>query len=549
MSEYQHQTLINQVTEGRSDPKPEKSSLTVTNKMKAVFIIAILLSLLAANFIFLSGFALGFSITILVTEILIFAILPVPVSRRTLVFCIFLALSVVALGATYTIFSDYILGAINFLAIIFLLLFQLLLYSQSLSFDWDSPEFIFELFLSPVTRPFVALPSLFRVGKAFVPMKPENIDTASSSSLSSSSPSRKSIGLKILLGVLLALPVMIIAIFLLSSADLVFRSIFVNIADFLSSISVNEIFTTIIIAAFIFPFLFSMMFSYYTKWKNKTLSPEYLFTAGRGLSIDSIIAATFLFCVNILYAIFAYVQFTSLFFSFQLILPENVTFAEYARQGFFQLSAITFINLLIIIVSLILTKRKGFAGLFVRVLSVTLIFFTFVQLASAAYRMKMYIDAYSLSKLRFFVSIFMGLIAILLIFALFKEFFTKFKFLKAGVIVSIVILLFTNYISTDALIAQYNTSRYFDKNIKLDTEYLLDGLSNEAIVHVIPLMDDDDSLLAESVKHDILSIYAYSLSDYDNGDWRRYSFSKENAKKAIEKYFGSTLEKELEPFR
>ncbi|MHB1484618.1 MAG: DUF4153 domain-containing protein [Saccharofermentanales bacterium] len=539
MSDYQHQDLISPNKENQ----PQKN-LQVTSKMKALFIAAIFVSVMIANFIFISGFALGFSVTVLVAEILIFAILPAPASRKTLILCIFLAISIVGLGATYTVFSDILLSTINFFVILLLLFFQLLLYSQALPYDWDRPEFILDLFIAPFIRPFISLPSLLKVGKAFLPRKKDQNET----SAPTLSYIRKSIGLRILAGFLFAFPVMIIAVLLLSSADPVFKSIFDGIVDFLSKISFDEIVGTVVISAFCFPLLFSFMFTYLTKWNNGALLTEPLFTAGRKFSIDSIIAATFLFCVNILYAIFAYVQFTNLFFSFKNILPENLTYAQYVRQGFFQLAAITFINLLIIIVSLTLTKRKGVTGILVRIQSVLLIFFTFVQLASAVYRMKMYIDAYSLSKLRVFVSIFMGLIAILLILALLKEFMIKFRFLKVSVIISITVLLFTNYINVNALIADYNINRYLDENIKIDTGYLINELSNDAIIYVIPLMDDNDAKLAKSVKFDILSAYSFDLSYYDNRDLRRYSYSKDMAKKAVENYFGGNLAKELEKF-
>jgi len=545
-----------------------QSAVSVTRKMKLTFIIILFLSVLTANFVFLNGLALGFFITVVAAQAVLFIVLPKPASQKAFAVCVFFAVSIIGLGATFFLYSDTLLAVLDFFVLIFLFFLQLLLYSEALPYDWDSPGFFIELLLSPFIRPFIAIPSLFKVAKAFSFKKSEQKDL--------SLAKRKSVAVKILLGLLIALPVMILVILLLSSADPVFKMIFRSILDFISIVTAEEIVSTLFLAVFCFPFIFSLFYTYLTKWKDASISKELPSGQTARFHLDSVVVATFLFCVNILYGIFAFVQFSALFGAFNMTLPENITYAEYARQGFFQLAAIAFINLVFVVLSVLFTQRQSVSGTVVRVLSVLLVLFTFVQLASAAYRMKMYIDVFSLSKLRVLVSIFMGLIALLLLLALIKEFFPTFKFLKSCMIAAVLVLLFTNYINTNAWIAKYNTTRYFEnaarishseslqKSVsdssddfsadsstglsdeyagasRIDTGYLVNELSFDSIPYMIPLLEAKDPNVASSVKKSLLDIYRYQLKDYDSKNWRRFSLSKESAKKAIETYFGNSL--------
>ena len=517
---------------------------------------ALFLSALIANFVFWSGFALSFFITVAVGEAALFLILPKPAAKKTWLASLFFAGSVLALGATFFLYSDGMLAVIDFLALVFLFFLQLLLYSEALPYDWDHPLFFIELLLSPLVRPFIAIPSLFKVAKSFSSKKALQTDSAAGK--------RKSAGIKILIGLLIAFPVMIIVILLLSSADPAFRMIFQSFLEFVSNVSSEEIVFTVFFTIFCFPFVFSLFFSYLTKWKEASILKEASAVPKNNFQLDSIVVATFLSCVNILYAVFAFVQFSMIFGAFKLALPGNTTYAQYARQGFFQLAAIAALNLFFVVLAVLFTQRRSISGKIVRILSVLLIVFTFIQLASAAYRMKMYIDVFSLSKLRVLVSIFMGLIALLLLLSLIKEFFPRFRFFKASLLAAVLVLLFTNFINTNAMIAKYNTDRYLenaiipdatessadsaDKNpdpFAFDANYLMHGLSVDSIANIIPLMGAKDPWIAESFRKSLLNTYKYQLKDYNHGDWRRLSLSKENAKMAIEAYFGNTLDAEL----
>jgi hypothetical protein len=90
------------------------------------------------------------------------------------------------------------------------------------------------------------------------------------------------------------------------------------------------------------------------------------------------------------YALFTYVQFTYLFGG---TLPVDLTYSEYARDGFGQFVAVTMINFTLLGVSL----SKSEPGRAIKALQTLLIAASLIVLASAAWRMLLYVGAYGLT--------------------------------------------------------------------------------------------------------------------------------------------------------
>ena len=71
------------------------------------------------------------------------------------------------------------------------------------------------------------------------------------------------------------------------------------------------------------------------------------------MPIDRTIGNTILTILNLVYIVFCYIQISVLFMKTGNM--ENFDYASYARQGFFQLMAVSLINLVIILI----TSRRG----------------------------------------------------------------------------------------------------------------------------------------------------------------------------------------------
>ncbi|MEV0382092.1 DUF4153 domain-containing protein [Nonomuraea sp. NPDC050643] len=105
--------------------------------------------------------------------------------------------------------------------------------------------------------------------------------------------------------------------------------------------------------------------------------------------------------VNLLFAAFVAVQITALFGGNTWVLKTaGLTYAEYARQGFFQLVVVSLFVLGIVAVAAGLLKVERRERWLLAALLGVLCGLTMVVLVSALHRMNLYTDAYGLSRLR-----------------------------------------------------------------------------------------------------------------------------------------------------
>lgn len=131
----------------------------------------------------------------------------------------------------------------------------------------------------------------------------------------------------------------------------------------------------------------------------------------RGLGAAEINVA--LAVINLIFLSFVLVQLRYLFGGDQIVqVTPSLTYAEYARRGFFELVAVAALVLpLLLLADWMHPRNQRRAGL--RILSLTLIALLLVIMLSAARRMQLYQAEYGLTELRFYVSAFILLLACL----------------------------------------------------------------------------------------------------------------------------------------
>ena len=116
-----------------------------------------------------------------------------------------------------------------------------------------------------------------------------------------------------------------------------------------------------------------------------------------GKRFDAVVAITFNSLIAFVYLIFSGIQFVYLVGKMEL--PGGYTYAEYAHEGFYQLLAVTILNLV-----LVSFCKKHFADNKVLKFILTVITLcTYVMIASSALRMFLYVGVYGLSHLRVYV--------------------------------------------------------------------------------------------------------------------------------------------------
>ena len=146
----------------------------------------------------------------------------------------------------------------------------------------------------------------------------------------------------------------------------------------------------------------------------------------------------------------------------------DITYAEYARQGFFQLMFVSLINFVIIL----LHKKFNKKDLkFNKIMSIIMIILTAIIVVSSFMRMNMYEQAYGYTVLRLLVYVILItelIIMIPTIIYIIKDEFniTKYYLIILAIIYTIIGVLPLNYI-----IATRNINKYYKDN-KIDIDYL-----------------------------------------------------------------------------
>ncbi|MEV8535447.1 DUF4153 domain-containing protein [Streptomyces sp. NPDC051211] len=169
-----------------------------------------------------------------------------------------------------------------------------------------------------------------------------------------------------------------------------------------------------------------------------------------------------LIVLDLLFAGFIAVQLAVLFGGYDKVLESTgLSYAEYARQGFWQLLWATLLTLVVIALALRWAPRSGPGDKrLVRGVLGALCVLTLVVVASALRRMDLYVDAYGLTRLRLSVAameLWLGLVIVLIIAAgVFGA-----RWLPRAVMASAgaAVLVF-GLASPDGLIAERNVSRF-----------------------------------------------------------------------------------------
>ncbi|MDO5416201.1 MAG: DUF4173 domain-containing protein [Lachnospiraceae bacterium] len=186
-------------------------------------------------------------------------------------------------------------------------------------------------------------------------------------------------------------------------------------------------------------------------------------------------AISFMAMIGLLYLFFCGIQVVYLFAG-KGTLPGGMTYAQYARQGFFQLLTVAVLNLALVLNCLKYFQKHPALTALLTIISLC----TYVMIASAAYRMILYVSAYALTFLRLFVLWFLGLLAVLMfgvLAVIFREHFPLFKWCLVSVTIAWCAFV---WCCPDYQIARYNISRENGVINEENLEYLAGHLSADA---------------------------------------------------------------------
>ena len=339
---------------------------------------------------------------------------------------------------------------------------------------------------------------------------------------------------QIIKSVLISLPIILIVLVLLSSADETFASIFNNafeaIFDFINLQSIfNLILRLIIIIALTIYFIGIILKITNNKLNNEQKENKKI------IKIQGITLSTLLTLLNIIYLLFIGVQGLHIIEQMQ---NTNITnYANYARTGFFQLMTVSIINFIIILISKN-NKQENSEKIkkYIKIMNVTLAIFTIIILITSVLRMRLYEQEYGYTFLRimvYWVQITELILIIPTIIYILKE---NFKIFNYFLTITVTMYVIINFVNIDYIIAKGNIDRYFSNTgtrKEIDFNYLQNHTSTDAIPEIIRLLKTNDEKLNKIVNEYLAEKY-YELK-YENNSWQGFNFSRQNALKELEK--------------
>lgn len=338
----------------------------------------------------------------------------------------------------------------------------------------------------------------------------------------------------IVTGVLIGLPMLIFVVAILNSADVIFSEYIGSGFRFLwENIVISPNIVLVIVLVLI------GFFGIYTFLSALTLNnmPEF---EEKSQKKNPIIAITFISMITVVYLMFSIIQIVFLFCGWERM-PEDHNYAEYVREGFFQLLFLCIFNLILVLLCMSVFKMN-------RLLKGALMVFsgcTYVMIASSAYRMLVYISTYHLTFLRVLVLWFLALLAVLMAGVMWNIEKENFPLFRYGMVVVTVFYLVLSFSHFDYWIAKYNISQMGDQISYKDVFYLC-CLSTDAVpalVELHPEHEHREGYESGNGRYCIcaacqLEQYFERVQENTNLNIRTFNLSKYQAVNEIENYLG-----------
>jgi hypothetical protein len=215
----------------------------------------------------------------------------------------------------------------------------------------------------------------------------------------------------------------------------------------------------------------------------------------------------------------------------------GLSYAEYARRGFFELVTVTALALPILLLTHWLLRAEGRSGRRVfRILAGTLIALLFVVMASALQRMYLYTHEYGLTELRLYATIFMAWLAVVLVWFLLTVLRGRRDRFAFGALLSgFAAVLLINAMNPDALIARVNLQR-LEEGKRFDAYYLTTLSADAAPVLFDALPELAGKRVAPEADMTVEEAIVDRYREDEQGDWRTWNLSRSRAGYLAETY-------------
>ena len=415
---------------------------------------------------------------------------------------------------------------------IFLLFFMLFLHNLYDDSTWDVSKYILSLcgcVLSSVKflpRPVKDLGAYLRGRRAettsgvvcYEKAKNSTTEVKATPEVAYPAGHVNSAALYVLIGLGISLPLLAVILPLLLSSDVIFQDFFKNMFDFSLEVNPGAV-LFMMIAIFVACYGMLCRFGQPMKFVAAPVTDKRKYSP--------VIAITVNLVLLVVYLLYCGIQVIYLFMR-RGTLPEGYTYSSYAHEGFFQLVFVCLINIVLVLIC----RKYSTDNLVLKSLFCLISACTYVMIASAAYRMYLYIAAYKLTFLRLYVLWALAVMAVVMAGIIVYLFLPRMPFARfaAGVLVGLWMIF--AYAKPDYQIAAYNI-QYHD-----DDSYIL-RLSFDA-VPAIEKYDKSGELLSDYFNY---GDYLYYESNRTGGalqgrkrSLRTWNYSLQETYRIYDKY-------------
>jgi hypothetical protein len=252
--------------------------------------------------------------------------------------------------------------------------------------------------------------------------------------------------------------------------------------------------------------------------EDRALSADSLLVRRRRLPLGATEVVIALGALDLLFLAFVIVQAGYLFGGRAVVASHaQLTYAQYARHGFFELVVVSLLVLPTLLAANALVARRS-----VRLLSGALVALELVVAASALQRLRVYEQRYGLTELRVYaVGMVVWLVVVFAWAALTILRGRVRRFAIGAVIAGFAATAALNVVNPDALIARTNLSRP-----SVDVAYL-SRLSDDAV----PTLTRDAAILPPAQRQHLLALLRARHPSHDG--WLSFNLSRRHARTAL----------------
>ncbi len=240
--------------------------------------------------------------------------------------------------------------------------------------------------------------------------------------------------------------------------------------------------------------------------------------------------------LNLLFLAFVIIQIRYFFGGADMVrITDALTYAEYARRGFFELVWVAALVLpLLLLAHWLLRKDNPAHERIFRLLAGMQVVLLFVIMTSAIGRMRLYQRAYGLTELRLYTTAFMGWLALVFVwFAATVLRGQRERFACGALVTGFLMIGALHVMNPDAFIVRVNVA-HIQAGRALDASYVA-SLSADAV----PALFEALPAVGQSERAIIAAGLLNQRASLAQGDWRSWNWSRREAASLVQDEFGS----------